>query len=553
MPVFLMSVLALGITIVGLWWTARSIRQGAWGSFGSVAASFVLIAGAFAFLYFVVPEKLSWFVYQVLWGSMVYLVPMAVGGLFALYAYFGGRETYKSSRSGRRRGGSPPLSQSLQVICYIAAAIFGIGGPYLIHVSNEWAMSQYYQPVAQAEPLRTDPKNVRFTPLQVAFNYLHDSAGWSGFQLEDDYIDPALVDGGFGYVVPAIPTGMWQTFSANNPGFVIYNDQTGVEQKARARHVKQEFQCGEGMEWTDNIYRCLYRHDFLAIYRQVSYLQLDAKKPNEFVAIAPKITYAFRFPMFWVQKWSGVSIVYPNGKIEDVSAEAIAADPRFKGKVLFPSKLALEIVEAQAHSVGPIAGLFNWPGKIKVPRLPGGNQMPFLMSAVDGQQYHVVMAEPFGGAGLFKLYYVNAQTGHFSVVNFSSDAQLIGPAKALEYAKTGVDGYNFGASGGYDMIEPRCLVRPDGEMYIMATVTTKEHRGIVATVVVSMRDQKATPFTKREDFEAWYASGALRTTSPRAVTTSSVLNAAEVRQTLEALRRQIDELISRLPAAPASQ
>jgi len=446
--------------------------------------------------WFAFPVWGNYLIYQKLWLNLFLVVPvlMSAGIVWAIY------------KLDQKRKITTPM-----VIVYGSVAL-ALGGLGIIGFpsANNWQTASTNQPIKLEEPISADSKAVRFTPLSVAYQIVKGTFNSSQFTVMEEYMDPVPVRGGFGYVVPAVPDGVWPTMNYKVDGFVVYDDSFFVPESERTHRITQEFYYGEGMEWQDNIMMKLYRTDMFCRYTEVFYKPLDPEKPDELTAIAPKIKYLYDFPFFWVPTWGGVTLVHADGSAEDLSSEEVLADPRLDGLMLYPTELARELVDVQVYDAGYWGAYYNREGKIKVPELPGSNQMPFLMVAEDKTPYAVVAAEPSGDASaLFRLYYINLANGEFSYYEYDTSSAVLGPRDALEQVRTSLKGYTWidagggdGTTGNYRVIEPRPLPIND-DLYWLTTITSASYKGINLTAVISASTRRVETFETRDEFASW--------------------------------------------------
>lgn len=465
----------------------------------------LMLVVVLAIVWFTFPIFSNWFLYQTVILNVFYIVPTGIGVLVIALAAW-------SNEKGR-------LNNSALLAVYIILGVaIVVGGTKALPSLGEWRVAETYQPTKVSTAIATNPNAVRFTPLQVAYSEMRQSINASQFTVESDLIDPVSVDGGFGYVAPVTPDDWWPTLSKKADGFVVFNDDPRISDTDRRRRVDQPFQVGENMEWLDDIWRTLYQADMFCEYTEIYYLQLDPSDPDNFTAVAPKIKYRYSAPIFWIPVWGGVTLVHSDGTVEELSPKQAMSDKRLSGKMIFPTELVRRMVDVQIWDRGPLSGFINREGKIEVPELPGGNQMPFVVVSNGGVPYGLVTAEPSGESeAIFRIYAVDLTTGSFTFLEYDASEGLIGPRAAIDRARSSLSGYvwvedmtcdearELGDSGGlqgFRVLEPRPITKK-GVLYWLVTVTSQKCVGVSETLVVNSASGNVSQFDDRQTFTAW--------------------------------------------------
>lgn len=358
----------------------------------------------------------------------------------------------------------------------------------------------------------TAPSFVRFTPLGNACNDIGNSISTTGEHVECKYVAPIITGSGFGYAAPIMPSGVFNTFIMNNPGFMLLDDSAKVsdDPAKRLARIDDVQAYGPGMEWFDNLDYVLAKTDFFATFDKPHYLALDPAQPKKLTLVVPKIKYAY---LWRLPYWGGVVLVHSDGKIEDLTAEAATKDARLKGKWIYPLWLAKYYIELQNYGTGwGIATPYvTIPGKLEVEKLDGGNQFPFLTQGTDGHTYLVTATKGQGSArGLLRMYFTEASTGAGTYHEFGNHEVVYG-AGAAKDRLTNIPNYQWyhsndkGGSGSIIATEPVYVVRPnDSKLYWKFTITNRNYSGISATAVANAaRPDDILVFTKRSQFEEW--------------------------------------------------
>jgi hypothetical protein len=383
---------------------------------------------------------------------------------------------------------------------------------------------------------------------------MRNHVSMASFTALDEDTDAVDVASGIGYRTPLTPSGMVQHFTAQNYGFVTYDDRPGIRQEERVVVEEQRYTYGEEMYVFDNIYRLLYSADPFCYYPDIYYLTLVGQEQQGYVAVAPQIKHRFEFPGVFVRYWSGVTLVFASGTLEHLTVDAAKFDPRLKGKILFPSDLTRLIVEAQRFDQGWLSGLIRRDDKIEVPNLPAGRQWPLRVKGKDGSFYDVIATEPDGeNHSLYKLFFVNKNTGEFSYFQYGDESgrggALIGPVRAAELVKSlgyvWFEEHGQSSSGTHRIVEPR-FVAHEGSPYWVFSITTRQMADVVSTVVVNAASERVVELKTRNEFDAWVSGAVIETVPSTPGTSSSNEELKEIRKDLE----HVLERLRRLEQAP---
>lgn len=436
-------------------------------------------------LYLLFPRQFSDVVYEGLFLNVFLLLPLALSAIAGIVVL------------GMFSKGNKPLA----IMVGVAMGMGVIGSTILIDVGHKWRTAQRYA-FTQVESMpEVHPQGIRYTPFDVAYNDIVQNLNSSEFSIERENMHAVDVDGGIGYVAPITPEGIIGTFFRKQDGFMKFSDAPALSQIERVSRVKQPFAVGQGMLFFDDILRKLYLRDPFCRYPELYYLQLGATK-DKFVAVAPKVKYAYEFPCFFVPYWAGVTLVHSDGSVESLSPEEAKEDARLAGKRIYPQTLARSVVEAQTFDQGLLSGLYQRPGLIRIPTLPGGQQMPYLYKTRDGRDLFVVATEPAGNSfAMFRMYMVNAHSGDREVWELDPAKGILGPDRAGERVKS-LPNYVWGTT--HELLESFPIPK-DGKLLWKYTVSTTSRTGVVLTVVVDASTNDIEVFSSRAEFEDWYA------------------------------------------------
>lgn len=491
----------------------------------------VMAAIVFGLMYGIFPEYLQEVVVEyILRNGVLFLV--WVPAIWTVYRYFYG--DYESERR--------------IIVSGVTFFLFAIGVMLLIgSIRGYLTYSQYAKYELRNALVETSSRAIRYTPLMNACTDLANPIKTTSEHVSCDHVSPVIYpDGTFGYVAPIDPSGLYQVLEKQNPGFMQLRDsrEFAHDQSLRIRRIDDPQKYGLDMQWFDNLERRLVWNDFFASYGKPHYLALDASQPNKLTTVVPKIEYKW---LFQLRIWGGVVLVHADGKIEDLSKQQALADPRLKGKWIYPLELEERYIRAQNFSVGwgLLSPYVRVPGKLEIEKLSGSNQFPFLTQGADGNPYLVTATKGEGSArGLFRMYYRNAFTGDGSYYEFSQQETAYGAGAALE-RMSNIQGYAWSTGKGGGTIqatEPVYIKRPgDAQMYWKFTVTNLAHSGISATAVVpAAKPDEIKLYHTRDEFDLWL-EGRIANSTP-----SVVDGTTGVKEKINAIITQIEAKLGEL-------
>lgn len=392
--------------------------------------------------------------------------------------------------------------------------------------AKEWQIAMAYQPRVIEQPEVVDPTYVRVTPSQVVATLMSNRFNESDQEVDLSQIEAIDLNGGFGFAAPIVPQGFWNIWQGQAGGVYVFDDGHEFErgEAERLRQIPQTFTVGQGMQYFDSLERRLLWRNPFAVYGQVYYLQLDAENPDTFTIVAPYTRYS---PTWWgvmVPRFAGVTLVSSDGSFENVQAAAIPDDPRLNNKPLFPRELAARIVSAQRFDQGIMSGWIRREGKIQIPEDENGRELPVLLARLTNGSYQEVMpTEPDGSArGLFRIFFIDAASGDFSMAEIDPQEQVLGPLAArdrvfslpnyLWYRE--VDGKT---QGNHVVLDPVYFVREESELpqiYWLFAISHYRLEGITSVVAVNAHNYEMTVFREdeRPELEAWLAGNLERET-----------------------------------------
>lgn len=372
----------------------------------------------------------------------------------------------------------------------------GVGYLYFSTDTYGRALAYSFEPEKTQE--LPDTTKVRYIPYEVSLAFAQALQENPTKKAGD--IDPVEIGGQFFWLAPRIPNGIGNWLFSQTDGVMLVAEDGTVE------FEPQVFNCGEGMAVTDSIAWQLFRKRFAAEYPEIFYLQIE----DEWVAMAPYVTYRFVFPVF-VPQWGGVMLVHPNCAVEDLTPQQAQADPRLEGQRIFPEALAKAYSLKWGYRFG---GLWNilWLHReqVEVADLEGTeNEMPYFVPTTWGPQW-MMAVEPSGPSqSIFKIFWFDTHSGEARLTEFTEAHALIGPNRGAQYAKSETPGYTWREKGKEEMagtylaIEPRPIIR-SGRLYWQYSVTTFQYTGVGLTVLVNSRDaEDVLHFCSRTSLMRW--------------------------------------------------
>lgn len=485
-----------------------------------------LISVAFVLFYAVDP---LWFSKVVYLGAFLHAFESVVVAIALIPAWY----AWGLVREKKRRATGSSF--------FLLALGIGTAGTFVSNALSEWQTAEAYKFAKRSDLVVTSPDAVRYTPLFVARNEIVQRLNESAFTVLPKETDAVEWNGHLAYVAPLTPDGLINALTEPTDGLMVYDDHDATADRDRVSRIRLPWRFGEGMQIWDNMYRMLARSDPFAQYGNGYYVRLES---GEIIAAVPKLKYRWRF-LWRVPYWHSTVLVYPDGKTEEISAGNAIKDPRFGRARLFPEELARYIVYAQKFDMGPLSGLYNRRGKIKVPELPLQNQMPYLMEGADGEQYWITATEPAGqSAALFRMYYINGRTGERSVFEWDPDQGVLGPERGIQRVKS-LPGYNWvdpsSGAGDFHVLEAIAITRPQdpNRLWWKYTITTAGLTGVVKTVVVdsSGANEEILPFTSRAQFSAWLHGKKLTTEEAEDPLQKAIDEVDSVKKRLQELQR----------------
>ncbi len=511
----------------------------------------IVLAITFGFFYWIFPHLTQNVVFDMILRNGWYFIPGFFLALAALRFGTRNREDLMSGELGKHRR---PIS-----VLVTAGTAFVLWCAF-VWTSTDYLIYKTYGSsfTARAGLIPSSPEFTRFTPKANACNDIGNSISTSGEHVDCSYAAPMVTSKGFSWVAPIVPRGLWNTLFVNNPGFLVLDDSAGsyANPSKRLVRIDDEQKVGPGMEWFDNLQYKLAHNDFFANYDTPHYLPLDDSKPDKLSLVVPKIKYfLWRLPY-----WGGVVIVHSDGRLEDLDAEKAVADPRLKGKWIYPLALSRLYISIQNYGLGwgLLTPFVTIQGNLEIEQLSSGNQFPFLTQGADNKPYLVTATRGQGSArGLYRMYFTDASTGVTTFHQFGQHEVVYG-AGAAKARLTNIQGYQWhhegekGGTGTIIAIEPVYVVRPnDPTLYWKFTITNVTYSGISATAVAnSAQPDDIKVFPHRQDYESWLKGNNVSPASATAVSAAGASVRDEVLSKIEGMTRELNSLRGLVQSLP---
>lgn len=373
----------------------------------------------------------------------------------------------------------PGIGIPISAIGFIACATLFVMGSAWQHVS--------YLENTSITQLDAEPESAgfRFLPYEVASTVGSNKASDSSVDLNDfePYVD--------GEEPGWISAREYRTFANqityDQPG--VFSISSHSDATTDDTSIPHGFGvcCFEDFRWES------VRQHFWADYSPRAYPTLLNGQP---VVVQPYLTRYFDFPVM-VPQWAGSQIYWPDGTIEDLSAEGIAN--KYPGSRLFPQEMAEYFADAYQYKNGIWNAWFTHVDMPEVPKIEGmKNQMPYLIPTESGSTWYMAV-EPYGKSNksVYMAYYVDATTGDVSIYKFGEN--LIGPERALTYPPA-----KYQELKNLVMLEPRPVVR-DGDLYWLMSATTSDYPNVQFTAVLNAKTEEVFRLDSQEAVEAFVA------------------------------------------------
>lgn len=341
-------------------------------------------------------------------------------------------------------------------------------------------------------------ENPRVLTRSVAREYAQNSIQYNKYKVgETD--DITFINGTPHWSYPLVSDTTPKRYYGHQKG-TIYVDMTSqakdvkiCEPESNGCPVGREMEYGMGVSITDKVMFQTIHSDPGAIYKDPFQVTHDG---NNSIVI-PKVRYehhtSYGIVPYSVPVFDGVAIVHDDGEIEHLTPEQARTNPITEGQNFYPYDLSMREMKSLTWRNG--TGMFGKTmnhefeksGVFEVPDLPGeGNGWPLLVDTEEGKKYFASVRPSGSGSGIYRLYWVDAQTGEFEELKFEQGNTLTGPDKAPNYVKQDIP--QAFQSDRFSIAEPLPVVI-DQKVYWMVRVVAPQNSGIS---YVSFVDAKNT-------------------------------------------------------------
>ena len=329
------------------------------------------------------------------------------------------------------------------------------------------------------EPVDVDGLR-RFVPLMTAYTYASDRVQVPTHRVYpgDSYV--YYVNGSSVYNWLIEPEGLWNRLRLRPLGAVLVR---GDRYPPVVRLVMRPVAWGlRNMRLTPFYVDTLERRVVLASGLRLRPLLGDNMQVlvgGELVTLIP--LEGWRRGLLWsLPVLAGYAVVHEDGRVEYVPAARLAGDPRFRGLPVYPEALARRLVELRRYAVG-LAQFYLYHNTYVI-RDVGTNPQPYLEPAGNGSLYWVFVAEPPGRtySARFIVYVPAGAVEPGGLRFYRLPRPVIGVSRVSSYVKQAHPNYDWAQ---LSVEEPMPTV-VGGRLYWKATVTTRDHRGLVSVELV---------------------------------------------------------------------
>lgn len=332
-------------------------------------------------------------------------------------------------------------SDRKQKMAVIALGILLIGGTLVTSIiGHSWIMLDKNEDIEQnnaSAELEDMPEirenSTRMLPRAVARNYVTSSFQYPRHRPANG--DITHYEGKTRWSFMMEPNGFIKSFIYDGKG-IAFVDMTTDQKKTIA--YEQQFSCSPGQAFRDdsgwnfkkNAYWVDYKESdqFAFVHNGEGYIAVPYET-HEWKIGQPKgapFPWPYSEPQF-----GGVALMDTDCNIEMLSADEAVEDPRLENQNFRPYSYEEMRVSSRKYKDG-LANRFFWGYNLfELANVPGeGNEQPFTIPTKEGKQYIFTGEPEDSGSGMFKLWWVDAQTGDVNEVTFNKTSTLYGPERA---------------------------------------------------------------------------------------------------------------------------
>jgi len=366
-----------------------------------------------------------------------------------------------------------------------------------VHVVNEMNYNKIYT-------LPETKENIRLMPFEVAYRYNRDSLQLSQFKLGTENI--AIVNGSMAWVFPLIPDGMIIQFTLKNYG-IVFIDATTQERSSQI--VQKNMNIGEGMQIFDNLWWNLYKTEYLVTTDDPYYITYN----DDIYTVVSTTKYSFHnfLGLFYtVPRFGGVFLVNSAGDVQFLTPDEAKENSLLKDNRIFPEDLARFYIESYKYNKGIINRFFIHENQIEIRDFVTYNKQPYLMYTESGLKWFI-STEPQGEShGVFKIFMIDAITGHIEMFELPIEETLTGPMKATDFVRREnpmVDWTRF------RIVEPLPFIK-NGILYWKVVVIPNDAAGIAYQAFINSRTNLVIELQEDRDIQL-FIKGMFETEKPK--------------------------------------
>jgi hypothetical protein len=392
----------------------------------------------------------------------------------------------------------PTWGTNTMMAGFIIVGILLVIGVFLVPLYTNVGMSQQVQEesVEIDELPHTSVENARIMPQRVGENLATNSLNTPQYKISNG--DITFIDGTPHWSWSLTPNRLVNVYTKNQIGGVFVNQSTTKKDIIKVDDA--DFEVGNGMRLTDNIYWKLSRNDYWNSYQDSFIFMEDG---TSYLAV-PYVEHnvEFRFPFFYtVPEFGGVKLVRQEGTVEDLSPQEATESEILGGQNFYPYDLARFKVKSMAFKNGIINALFTHEDQLELAEVPGqGNDQPFTVPTEEGIEYFVA-TEPFGESnGVYQMWVLDARTGEPRYKHYGSGSDTLrGARKSIESIMGSPEIAPLNEVVG---VEPTPLVR-DGDLYWMVRVVPQSSSTITYVSFFNAETEEITHVETTNDVKAF--------------------------------------------------
>jgi hypothetical protein len=476
---------------------------------------------------------IAWFIRPIFHGFLMpfivsplqaVLILLILGAIWRLFGQLKPAKFTKINENNYRFDAPQSTKRSLRIFAaLIALTMFGL----FFQEEFRATITADKQTFAERTELPTVTP-IRLMPKSVAHRSAQDSFQNPQERLGDSQI--VLIDGKLQRVFPRLPDGGLLYFINKLTGFVSVEVGT-LDRKVTIED--QNFAYADGIGIFDNLhYRLLLNKYFVNYTNEPIYLKNDEGK---WVTVVPYMTYK-GFP-FTVPQWGGVMVVNGDGSMQDYTPEEAQALQYLKGNRIHPKELTEYYANAYAYRGGLLNKWFLHENETQIVSLPGDESV--IHTATNEGFKQIIVAEPYGESyGIYKIFIVDATTGKREIISYDQQSQLTGPVAAADYIKKEFPTFDWTT---FSLAEPRPLV-VDKKLYWLLSIIPNDSAGIANTVLLDAATNAVTTVKTEAQLQDFIAGKAVEETVPTPVTTPSTTSTEAIKQKIEQIETQLNEL-----------